>query len=68
MPNDNDTSYLLDNINRKLFLIAEFRLPTKADRLIDSVMADVEKLRGLISADSPTNTQAENAEAEGRQT
>lgn len=52
MSNPDGTTYLLDEINRKLFLIAAFKLPPKADRLIDAVMADVEKLRGLIKKEN----------------
>jgi len=74
MPNDNDISYLLDNINRKCILVyqdaicpkCKAKMSNKALANIDSIMADVEKIRGRISADSAPNTQTENIEAKGQ--
>lgn len=75
MPNDKDISYLLDNINRKCVLVAQdavcpkckTRMSNKALSNIDSIMADVEKIRGRIDAHSPTNTQTKNTKTKGQQ-
>jgi len=55
MPNNDDISYLLDDINRKLFLLAAFKIPNKADKLIDAIMADVERVRGRMSKEKESN-------------
>jgi len=51
--------YLVEDINRKLLLIAAFKLPKKADRLIDAIVADMIQLQSQIEA--KTHRMAEKA-------
>ena len=38
----------LNNINRKLLLVLGFDLPKKAERIIDSIIIDIENIRGRL--------------------
>jgi len=52
------TTYLLNSINRKVLLLVNSRLTKKQQALLDAILADVERIRGRLGADSPKDTQA----------